>query len=759
MPASLCCPQCGTPSAQASSRSTTAMLCPACSSGLPAETATPWWVESAPTVLPPPKLPPPLPAHRLPRLRTRHVAAAAIVLMLAGLIANAWPRRSSKETLLPQASSLEGKKLAEMILDRLPAVENARIDITPSPVPPPVAPPVPKGKQPVEPARDRIVSFMPPPLPPPAKAVQAVPANPAPRRGLHQLDLADEEELLRQAATAPEVGLGSSGVAVINSYLTHIPANQVSLATANLTEGTPLLSVRPDLRMLPIRFGERCKLDGKQTVALDRLARKLHEYLDTFLPETLEGRNGPTEKLRQTLLSEMHDKKPEWLRPEAVRALVQILMGEDTPIRKILVELLAKIDAMESTIALAQRAVFDLSPEVREAAVSALKGRPVAVYRPVFLKALRYPWAVPAQHAAEALVELRDTGSVPLLVCLLNLPDPAGPLTVHNNRRILQDVVRLNHIHNCLVCHAPAASSSDLVLGVDPFVPLPARLQTSSMSAASQRLAGGFTDGASSYRAGGRGGGQQTVLLPLLIRADITFMRQDFSVRQPVRFVRVPFWGPIGSRHQRFDYVLRTRLLPRKVYSRLEEMAGEGSSYPQREAVLFALRELSGKDVGPTTEAWMQLFPSAQQALQAVRLGRQIVQSSGLDHEAVLAKCRVGDGPLYTQALANAIPYLKGATKERVRAILTDRLMRMPMNSLRDHLRDNDPEIRRAALLCCGRRDKKQVVPELLALLDDPEPITARMAEEGLAAITGEHLKDPAEWRAWWKKHGEEPRP
>lgn len=674
--------------------------------------------------------------------------------MLAGLLVGAWTQGSPTRTLLPEASSAEDEISTEAVVEVAPAVEDGRIAVTPPSSPRPVNPPASKVKRPIDRAGDRNASFIPPPLPPPAKAAQVVLAIPAARRGLHQLDFADEEALRRQTATAPEVGLGSTGRSIINSYLTHVPANQVALATPNLTDPTPLLSVRPDLRMLPIRFGERCKLDGKQAVAFDGLARKLHEYLDRFLPETLEGRSGTTEKLRQTLLTEMHGKKPEWLRPEAVPPLVQILMGEETPIRKILVEILSKIEGTKSTIALAQRAVFDFSPEVREAAVAALKDRPAAVYRPVLVKALRYPWAAPAQHAAEALVELHDSGSAPLLVSLLDLPDPAGPLTVNNNRRVLQDVVRLNHIHNCLICHAPAASSSDLILGVDPFVPLPARLQTSSMRAASQGAAGRYTDGASAFRAN-NGGSQRTVWLPLLIRADITFMRQDFSVRQTVGFMNVPFWGPLGSRHQRFDYVLRTRVLPRKLYTRLEESIGERTSYPQRDAVLFALRELTGKDAGPTTEAWMQLFPSAQKALQATRLSRQIIQSGGLEREALLAKCRAGDGPLYTQALALAIPHLQGSAKEHVSRVLVDRLTSMPAKSLRDHLKDNDPEIRRAALLACGRKEKKQIIPELLSLLDDPEPVTARLAEEGLASITGEHLKGPAAWKEWWEKHGE----
>jgi hypothetical protein len=689
------------------------------------------------------------------RLRTRHIAAAAAGLALAGLIGSAWLRTSPKETPQPQPSIAVNEKPPSAVVERTSTGEDSRSAVVPPTAAPLVAPSSPSAKRRPEQTVDRLVAFVTPTLSPPAKAVQGIPAIPEARRGLHRLDLAEEEELLRQAATAPEVGLGSTGRSIINSYLTHVPANQVSLASPNLTDPTPLLTVRPDLRMLPIRFGERCKLDGKQTVALDRLARKLHEYLDRFLPETLDGRSGSTEKLRQTLLTEMHGKKLEWLQPEAAPALLQILMAEATPIRKILVEMLARIEGTKSTIALAQRAVFDVSPQIREAAVAALRDRPAAVYRPVLLKALRYPWVVPAQHAAEALVELHETGSAPALVSLLNQPDPAGPMTVANNRRVLQDVVRLNHIHNCLVCHAPAASSNDLVLGVDPFVPLPARLQTSSMTAASQRIAGGFTDGASSYRGNAGGGGTRIVWLPLLIRADITFMRQDFSVRQPVSFVRVPFWGPIGSRRQRFDYVLRTRVIPRKLYARFEASIGDRTSYPQREAVLFALRELTGKDAGATTEAWMRLFPSAEDGLQAIRLSRRIVESSGLDREALLAKCREGDGSAYTQALANAIPHLEGAAKEKVRSVLVDRLARMPAKSLRDHLADNDPEIRRAALLSCSRKDKKQVVPQLLALLDDPEPITAQMAEEGLAAITGEQRKDPLAWKEWWEKHSE----
>ena len=102
-------------------------------------------------------------------------------------------------------------------------------------------------------------------------------------------------------------------------------------------------------------------------------------------------------------------------------------MHEDTPLRQMLVELLADIEGKAATIALAQRAVFDVSPEVRGQAVEALASRPKTDVRPVLTSALRYPFAPVADHAAEALAALRDEEAVPQLVGMLRLPDPSGP--------------------------------------------------------------------------------------------------------------------------------------------------------------------------------------------------------------------------------------------------------------------------------------------------------------------------------------------
>ena len=110
----------------------------------------------------------------------------------------------------------------------------------------------------------------------------------------------------------------------------------------------------------------------------------------------------------------------------------------------------------------ARRAVFDLSPIVREEAVNALRGRGYEEAREVFLAAMRHPWAPAADHAAEALVALEDEGAVKELTALLELPDPSMPVK-QDNKWTVRQLVRVNHLRNCLLCHAPSTETSDLV--------------------------------------------------------------------------------------------------------------------------------------------------------------------------------------------------------------------------------------------------------------------------------------------------------
>jgi HEAT repeat protein len=550
---------------------------------------------------------------------------------------------------------------------------------------------------------------------------------------------ATEEELLKQLAAAIDVGLDLDGPKVVRAYAANIKANLGATGTPNLTDLTPLLQVRPDLSALPLRGGAAIQLSPKASGNLQVLGPKLHAYLDRAAPPGPDGRRTAPAALREALRAERRGRRPEWLRPEAVPALVQILMHEDPPVRELLVQLLAEIPGPEATTALAQRAVFDLGPGVRERAVEALKGRPAAAYRPVLLKALRYPWAPPADHAAEALVALGDRAAVPALVTLLKEPAPAGPQALPNKRLVVREVVGVKHVRNCVLCHPPAASGSDPNLGEDPFL----------TRGAGQGGGGGWGNAAQrlANESAARARGQAS----LLVRSDIAFLRQDFSVQQPAALLPALAVNAPPQR-LRIDYTVRTRPLSRKEAERLKGLFADQPTWPQREALLFALRELTGRDAGPTTEAWQRLYPHAETEVEAARLSDALVRADPLKREQLLARYRDGKGPAYTRALALAVRGLPPAAQGPVREALVRRLARLSPTELRERLRDEDEEVRRAAVLACGRKAERQFVPDLIALLDHPDPRTVGLAEEGLRGLTGQSRDAPQAWQAWWRE-------
>ena len=75
------------------------------------------------------------------------------------------------------------------------------------------------------------------------------------------------------------------------------------------------------------------------------------------------------------------------------------------------------------------------------------------------------------------------------------------------------------------------------------------------------------------------------------VRADVTYLTQDFSVMQPV--IDHGPWPDM----QRFDFFARTRPLTEEETKNQSNSnsteAKAGGSYPQREAVLLAIKGLS----------------------------------------------------------------------------------------------------------------------------------------------------------------------
>jgi hypothetical protein len=156
-----------------------------------------------------------------------------------------------------------------------------------------------------------------------------------------------------------------------------------------------------------------------------------------------------------------------------------------------------------------------------------------------------------------------------------------------------------------------------------------------------------------------------------------------------------------------------------------------------------------------------------EQDRQITRLSNEFVRASGDDQEKLLAKLKESKGVVYTEALAGSIPLLKGAMKARARDALAGRLTRMSVDTLRDKLKDECLEIRRAAALACARKKSRAHIPDLIALLEDSELPVALAAHQALKDLTGqdfgpeadatraERKEAVAQWKAWWKKRNE----
>jgi hypothetical protein len=273
-----------------------------------------------------------------------------------------------------------------------------------------------------------------------------------------------ERALRDDLSHAVEVGMSA---AEQNQLLSLFPTHFETTAAVDL-EPTLLLQIRPDLALLPIQQHGKHRLSPSATATLDVLSQKLRDLVDQAVPRGRDGKRADPANLKRILELETRGKRPEWLCAEAIPVLMQNLMHEATPIRKMLVELLGEIPGPRATAALAQRAIFDLSPEARESAVTALKDRPLEQSRQAFLAALRYPWPPAADHAAESLVALKDLEAVPALVMLLREPDVDAPVRNKSGTPFLREVVRMRHKTNCLTCHAPALTESDPVVGVVP---------------------------------------------------------------------------------------------------------------------------------------------------------------------------------------------------------------------------------------------------------------------------------------------------
>jgi hypothetical protein len=397
---------------------------------------------------------------------------------------------------------------------------------------------------------------------PPAKTTPALPvvAPTSPTRPadapFKRLDLLSDEALRKQLLQVTEIALDKVPNTSNALFAAAVPGSGMTYPGP-----ATLLRDRAEFSGLPFVRLADARLRPARAKQLDTLSRTLHAHV-----QACTAGNGPEARpdagaLRK-LLSESREGCPQWNEPGALPALLQILQVEEAPVRQVLVDLLGEMDDPRACSALAVRALVDLSAEVRRAAVRALARRPRRAYRAVLLAGFRYPWPPVAAHAAEALVALRDTAAVGQLEALLDEPPPAQPSpTVANlpGTLAVRELVRVNHLNNCVLCHPPSFQTKDPVRGATPLA------------------------GRAVASHGGYGGGTEN----LFVRADVTFLRQDFSIRQPV--ARPPANTPSI---ERFDYLVRVRAPTSADWKRYHDNK-DLLMREYRDAIDFALRELS----------------------------------------------------------------------------------------------------------------------------------------------------------------------
>jgi hypothetical protein len=495
------------------------------------------------------------------------VTAAGVGFLLLGV-----------PVVLACVAALKGDAAKDQVVVRTPSVTPEQANVAPVAIPSRhVASYVPPTERPttppvyVEPSRPPLrpvpvrkaapVAVAPRPLDPVLQFPGVEPSEPPPfkRRDLRS------EDSLRYDLRAQEVDL-ESVKGTREKLLAAARESRLDKQKPNILD---LRAERADLMGLPPQEGESCLVDPDLAKKRQAIANAVRKFQFSAGRAVHYHESYATTELA-THLSKYAKERPE----DGLSTVVQMLQAEDLSVRWALVRWLATVKSAKGSEFLARQAVFDLSAAVREEAVKSLKGRPREESRQVFLDGLRYPWPPVASHAGEALVALDDREVIFNLVGLLDEPDPCAPVLNKVKKWVVREVVRVNHLRNCLLCHAPSTGSSDPLRGVvpTPGKPLPCL-----------------------YNSDQRGD---------FVRADVTYLRQDFSLLE--RVAKPDNW----PEWQRFDYMVRTRELTADERAALKKKPrnSKPASYPHREAVLFALRELTGLDAGEESADWYELL-------------------------------------------------------------------------------------------------------------------------------------------------------
>ena len=332
-----------------------------------------------------------------------------------------------------------------------------------------------------------------------------------------------------------------------------------------------LVKERDDLKGLPLVMGKECHLERRQSQTLQTVSQKMGPSVSQF-NSNLARRSQRTSWSRDATVMAFANRIKLMLPNKAkshqeLLTYDQILQTEHSILKMQLINLLERTQSKVAANLLCCYAKYDLDSDVRMAATKALSKYPASDYRENLLRAFDYPWPAAAKHSAEAIVRLNDVGASPELVEVLVADDPRGMRETSDGQFVKHELVSINHMKNCMLCHAD--SNSHLDHGRAPVPqwdqPLPSLY----------------------YNSRPRG---------LVARADVTYLRQDFSVFQDVED-----HGPWPTR-QRFDYVVRKTPVSQHEQKQAVLNANDQYDSEYRDAAVFALRLLT--DQQPNNDSY-----------------------------------------------------------------------------------------------------------------------------------------------------------
>ncbi len=329
---------------------------------------------------------------------------------------------------------------------------------------------------------------------------------------------------------------------------------------------------RAELRGLPYVMGDACRLNMNRAQSFQSSVVAARDGMESDFRSSHTNANGHP-AFWNTYFSETQNQGIDT--DHGIAALAQILGPAPKTLRAELVTNIKRSNRPDANRVIARAAVFDSEGDIRMAAIKALKDTQKersSEVTEVLMQGIRYPMAIVAKRSAQAIIMLDRKDLLPQLEEFMKEAAPTDPAETKVNGQVVhvvREVVKINHHRNCLLCHPPSQTGGEQE--VPGVIPVPgSSFPTSPKDAYGDAKSSGDP----------------------MVRADTTYLRQDFSVMMPVE--NAAPWPEM----QRFDFLVRSRPVEGKELAALQQkMQARGADFrsENHKAAQRVLTELGGQ--------------------------------------------------------------------------------------------------------------------------------------------------------------------